>query len=319
MKSTNNIRKVFVHIRGKEKTVIKISLDDDCANGHEDFSLTADIFEKSGNGRWVDVGGGCCHDHILKLRPDLKPFADLHLSDYRGVPMHAIANAFYWFAGWQGGLCQKHHAGTGSSAKTTDQCRAIFQSHIRATDAEMEVFSTCGAMASAELQMAIEDLGIPARWYVEAKSAIAKLEEWSGLKFETKSTRARFFALSTEVREAIKAKRASGYYDPAAVAARKAVELADKKQKAIAEVYADTKAGVEKLERKRQFKVWEIETFGPEGANMIYYDHTNEIAVNWSRIDRLMTRAEFDAMVANADLSKLPENVKFMWQERPKY
>ena len=113
--------------KGKEKTVIQITLNDDCKNGHEDFSLTADIYEKTARG-WRDVGGGCCHEHILSLRPDLAPFAALHLATCDGVPMHAIANAWYWFCGFGPGVStEKYHGGSGSGAKLPEECRAIFR------------------------------------------------------------------------------------------------------------------------------------------------------------------------------------------------
>lgn len=313
METTNRLSKTFTVSRGKQKTVIRILLADDCRNGHEDFSLTADIY---GDGRDV---GGCCHEHILTLRPDLAPFAALHLSDYTGAPMHSTANAFYWFAGWMGGLGQKYHAGTGSGAKTPEECRRIFQEQVRATEADMATFATCGAMLEDELQMFIEDLGIPARWREEAAAAIAQLEEWTGLKFETKSIRKHFVPLPAEAREALTARRASGYWEPAAVAARKAKVVAERKQAAVAEVLKDREKAGEKLDRQCRVKLWEIETFGPDGVNLIYYDHTNEIAVNWCSYERLITKPEFDAMETGADLSKLPAGVKFTWQEKPRH
>ena len=309
----NKLAKTFTETRGKEKTVIEVSLDD-CKNGHEYFSITATVYVNR-----KDVMGGCCHDHILALRPDLAPFVALHLSDYTGAPMFAAANAFYWFSGWMGGLGQKHHAGTGSSAKTVEECGKIFKEHVRATDAEMSVLGTCGAMEESELQMFIEDLGIPARWKTEADAAIAKLEEWTGAKFETASTRKQFTQLTAEKREELKAKRASGYWEPAVVAERKAKVVEEQKRKAIAEVLENKKKATDKLERNRKVKLWEIEKFGPSGANLIYYDHTCEIAVNWSNLDRLMTKTEFDAMVESADLSVLPSGVKFTWQEKPRH
>lgn len=44
--------------------------------------------------------GGCCHDEILKHRPDLKQFVDLHLCSYDGIPMHGAANLAYYLKGY---------------------------------------------------------------------------------------------------------------------------------------------------------------------------------------------------------------------------
>lgn len=223
-------------------TVIKISLDDDCRNGREDWSVTADIFENHRN-----EGGGCCHDHILSLRPDLADFVALHLCDFTGVPMHSIANGFYWFAGWKGGLGEKYHAGSGSDAKTPERCRELFQENFRATPEEMAAFDTCGAMTKEELQAVGEDLGLPARWRRESEAAIARLEGLTGRKFESKATKPGFEPLKPEVRALIAERKASGYYSPEAVAARLAEALAAKKAKALAELEEEHAAKVERL------------------------------------------------------------------------
>lgn len=65
-------------------------------NSAPHFSLTGSIFK---NGVWV--GGGCCHDEILACRPEYQDFADIHLSDWRGVPMHGAGNAWYFARGGQ--------------------------------------------------------------------------------------------------------------------------------------------------------------------------------------------------------------------------
>jgi hypothetical protein len=71
-------------------------------NGKPYFSITADINRKCGNGRWVEDSGGCCHEEIEKRFPG--KFSDLialHLSDIDGVPMHGLANGWYFARGGQ--------------------------------------------------------------------------------------------------------------------------------------------------------------------------------------------------------------------------
>lgn len=67
--------------------------DDRCGNGHNTFSITANIQEHQ-NGRWRDYMGGCCHDEVAKHFPELAPFIKWHLCSTDG-PMHYIANTLY--------------------------------------------------------------------------------------------------------------------------------------------------------------------------------------------------------------------------------
>ena len=60
------------------------------------FSLTGEITDKNGHFE----SGGCLHDEILKIWPDLQILADLHLSDENGTPMHAVKNGFYFAGGY---------------------------------------------------------------------------------------------------------------------------------------------------------------------------------------------------------------------------
>lgn len=293
-------------------TVIKISLDDDCRNGREVWSVTADIFEDH-----KDVGGGCCHDHILSLRPDLADFVALHLCDFTGVPMHGVANGFYWFAGWKGGLGEKYHAGSGSDAKTPERCRELFQENFRATPEEMAVFDTCGAMTKEELKAVVEDLGLPARWRRESEAAIAWLEELTGKRFQTASTKPGFEPLKPEVRALIAERKDSGYYSPEAVAARLAETLAAKKAKALAELDEEHAAKVERLRADLLVKRWIVEQFGDTYAcNLIWYNHTNELTCNWTTSERTWTEAEFAELEAKADKSALPPGCKFVFKKK---
>lgn len=315
--TANKLRHSFTIIKGNEKTVIKISLDDTCRNGHEDFSLTADIYGKRGDGQWQDVGGGCCHDHILALRPDLKPFADLHLSDVAGVPMHAFANAFYWFAGFNGGLGQEYHGGSGSCGKSAEDCRRIFSEHIRAGALEVDgIVSDC-PRTEQELQAVLEDMGFPAHWKAQADAAIAQLEKWTGAKFESEATRKGFEPLTAEVRQQIQERRASGYYEPEQVAKRDAANAEKRKATRLADIRADFDRQSAKAGAKLMVKLYVAERF--ERLNCIYYTHTNELSFNWSSSEKLVTKAEFDAFVAAADLSKLPQDIKFEFRDKPKY
>jgi hypothetical protein len=44
----------------------KVRYDDACNNGHNSFSITGTIDEKSKNGRWIDHACGCVHKEIAQ-------------------------------------------------------------------------------------------------------------------------------------------------------------------------------------------------------------------------------------------------------------
>jgi hypothetical protein len=296
----------------RNRTVIKISLDDDCRNGREDWSITADIYRE---GKWD--GGGCCHERILSLRPDLADFVALHLCDFTGIPMHAMGNGFYWFAGWKGGLLEKYHGGSGRDGKTPAQCAAIFRDYFRLSDSDMAVFDACGAMTAEELQAVVEDLGLPARWRAESDAAITRLEGMTGQKFATASTKPGFQPLTPEVRALIAKRKASGYYTPEAIAERLRVDKEAKKRKVLEELEKDHAGKLRKLAKDNAVERWIVEEFGERfGSNLIWYSHTNELTCNWTPTEREWSKEDFAALEARTDKSRLPEGVRFVWKAR---
>lgn len=71
-----------------------VRYDDRCGNGHNTFSITGEIEEKRGNGRWVEGSSGCIHEEIGKHCPELAPFIKWHLCS-SDMPMHYAANVVY--------------------------------------------------------------------------------------------------------------------------------------------------------------------------------------------------------------------------------
>lgn len=315
---TSTLRHRITVSKGEQVTDISIKLDDDCKNGHEDFSITANIKEKDSRGQWVEAGGECCHEHILKLRPGLKPFVDLHLCTWQGVPMHCAANAFYWLAGHLGLSYVEYHGSSGSSGKSKDECLRIFKEHVRCTDEELPVLLEC--RSQEELLIAIEDLGIVKRWKKEAKAAIKQLEEWTGSEFESTATRGHWAPVAKATRELVNERKASGYYTPEAIAARDAEKTAATKAKKRQQLIADFDKSVRKLEKTLDVELFILDNFG--SINAIYYNHSGEVAVNWTTTEKLVTKEEFDAIAKVFDgfrTANLPEGVQLRWQERPKY
>src|SRR5688572_28642138 len=86
---------VFYTERGlRYRIKAEVRHDDECGNGHNSFSITAEIDCRDGN-RWREDRGGCCHDEVAKHFPELAPLIKWHLVSTDG-PMHYIANTIYW-------------------------------------------------------------------------------------------------------------------------------------------------------------------------------------------------------------------------------
>lgn len=88
-KLTKKQVKKFTKLVGNEKIIVNVRYDDECGNGHNTFSITADIYE---NGRFS--AGGCMHEEIAKHFPELEPLIKWHLCSSDG-PLHYVANTLW--------------------------------------------------------------------------------------------------------------------------------------------------------------------------------------------------------------------------------
>jgi hypothetical protein len=131
-------------------------------NSLPSFSVTADIHE----GR-RHVGGGACHDLILKHHPELADFVELHLSDMDGTPIHAEANGWHWLAK-AAGIDRRWQPD-----QSPEECLEIFMRHCRIgrQQAEACVIEVKDGGRKVWGQI-LEDM-VP-RWNREAKACIAK-------------------------------------------------------------------------------------------------------------------------------------------------
>lgn len=73
------------------KLKVQLRFDDECGNGENTFSMTADVYRPGA--RDID-GGGCLHEEIAKYFPELAHLVRWHLVSTDG-PMHYLANATY--------------------------------------------------------------------------------------------------------------------------------------------------------------------------------------------------------------------------------
>ena len=90
--------------------VATVRHDDRFGNGHNSFSVTADLYDRSdrsdrmpheacivhrANGKTLWLGsGGCLHDEVSEHIPELAPFIKWHLTSTNG-PMHYVDNTIY--------------------------------------------------------------------------------------------------------------------------------------------------------------------------------------------------------------------------------
>lgn len=68
-----------------------VRFDDECGNGHNTFSVTAEI-RRPGE-RDIEAGG-CLHDEVARAFPELAPLIKWHLCSTDG-PLHYVANTTY--------------------------------------------------------------------------------------------------------------------------------------------------------------------------------------------------------------------------------
>lgn len=76
----------------RESVRVTIRHDDSCGNGHPSFAVMANSFETL-TGREGSFGG-CCHDVVAQVFPELAPLIKWHLCSTDG-PMHYPGNVVY--------------------------------------------------------------------------------------------------------------------------------------------------------------------------------------------------------------------------------
>jgi hypothetical protein len=76
------------------KMCVKICFDDGYKNGQQSFAITAEVRTNESAEQGDIAAGGCLHDDIKKIFPELAPLIKWHLMDTTG-PMHYIANTCY--------------------------------------------------------------------------------------------------------------------------------------------------------------------------------------------------------------------------------
>lgn len=86
---TSEARPVKGYGSGARLTV-EMRFDDQCRNGQNDFAITGDIKGPRGQ----EIAGGCLHEDIAAVFPELAHLIRWHLTGTAG-PMHYLANTLY--------------------------------------------------------------------------------------------------------------------------------------------------------------------------------------------------------------------------------
>lgn len=252
---SNSLRYTVTKTKNGIDYVIKIRLNDECKNGHQDFSITGDRY-KAGKPHsdkyWI--GGGAMGDELAVIFPEFAQFNALHLCDWLGQPMHALANGLYWL----------------------QRDKAAAMRNLRISETEFDILSKC--TEEGHLAILLEDLGIRQRWALEANEAKKQLEKWTEQEFLNDSTRSNW--VSDEKMNEFRDLKKSGYYTPEAAKARSEAAKADKFEKTRQSLKAEREKAIHKAETGFNVKLAILDA-GYLSTNFIYYDHSNQIAFNW--------------------------------------
>lgn len=259
------IRYIAIKETEKEKIEVYISLDDDCNNGHCDFSVTCRGREKNAYGVWEDSFGGAAHEEVLRFFPEFADFVALHLANSYGQPMYAVENG--------------HYILTTKGAKEAAD-------YLRITEAEAATLSGEKEMFKYQLFQR----GIVENWKKEAEAAIRHLETLCGQKFEDYEN-PKALILTDEEKAEIEQREKSGYYTEEAAKQREEAAKEAKKAELLEAAQRRYKKIVKEATQSYDVDKVLIELFGTTD-NVIVYHHRDEIAFNWRNFGKKWTKEE---------------------------
>jgi hypothetical protein len=280
MKTTNNLIYKTSKTVGKEVIYVNIRLNDECKNGHEDFSITGDIYE-AGQPK-IDryhIAGGCIHSQILAHFPEFKIFIELHLSDFKGIPMYAIGNGFY-------------HLKNTSKIVTMDFLRITKEEFNIISDSEDEEI----------LGYHLFNLGVIERWNTEAKEAIELLESLTGEKFKN-TGESRNLNINKSTIDKVAKRISEGYYSKDKIKERLNKKNNDLKEKKIKDLKEQAAKEIKAIEAERDIKLYVLSK-GMSIDNFIFYKHSKEAVFNWIDYEKKITKEDFEIFIKNTDLPK---------------
>lgn len=298
MKTNALIYRTEKTAKNGEQYIIKICLDDQCKNGHQDFSITGDIYEpnKTKCERNM-ISGGAIGDKIGLNFPEFDIFNKLHLCDFEGSPMYPSANGLY-------------HLIKGFDHLEGKTQKQYFCDYYRMTSKQYDII--CKSENELEFSILLDELGILKQWLKQAKEAIKKLEKLTGDEFLNDSIKTQHKKPSKEAIKKFQEKKKAGYYSDANKKKRAIEEKKQKKAKKISSIIEDFNKEVKKLETSKKIKLFMIEKELTD--NFIYYTHSNTIKFNWVSYEKQITEKEFDKFcnsLTEANYNYLPIGIEF--------
>lgn len=270
---TNDIRHSIITTDAEgNQMYISIRLNDECKNGHQDFAITADIYQKGKpKADKYLVAAGCCHDAILKACPELKIFVNLHLCDYTGCPMYAVENGFYHIT-----------EGFNSVKPESENFKQYYCDEYRITGAQFETLVK--SETKTQFAIKIQELGILSQWKSEADTAISMLENMTGKTFVVDSAKTQFHAPTAEEIREEQGRANTGYYTKEAREQRAKDAVLAELAKLEAERDKEIGKATEEFEVKKQVLL----TGGKKALdNCIYYNHSKTLSFNWRNYDMI--------------------------------
>lgn len=277
---------------GNTKITVKIRLDDEFKNGHQDFSITADGYEKR-NGRFYESFGGCCHDEIKKYFPEYSIFIPLHLSTYKGVPMYAAENGFYHI-------------------KTDKMNKEKYCEYYRIKPGQYNILEKSENIL--EFSILLSELKVLEHWKKQADKGILLLEKLTGKTFLIDSKEDGFNKpAETEIIKFNELKK-SGYFSDENKKQREEEKREKEKEKQITDVinYANNK--IDEIRKERDVKLYVLKN-GLPIDNFIYYS-TNKGVFNWKNYDKKITVDEFKKFCDNLNFDILPVGISFQMEDK---
>ena len=265
---------------------VEIQLADECKNGVCHWSITADIYGKRQNGRFVWCSGGCCHNEISKHFPEFSKFVALHLSDCYGAPLYAVENGCY-------------HMKNSSKETVID--------YLRITETEYNLL--CQSEDKQYFKYLLYSMGIVNRWNEESKAAIKDLEALTGNEWvnpnEYDKERKHIEAFTDEEAAEFNERIESSYYTPEAIQARKKAESRRAYEVKRAEIISDYEKKVSRLEEEKTVKLYILDS-GLSIDNVIYYADRKEVVFNWLEYRDKIGQEIFIDFLNNVNYYKLP-------------